>query len=118
MGHFADGRGLAHAIDADDQNDAGLGGQVQAAVAHLQLFRQDIPQSALYLVRRQQTVVIGPAAQLLRGIHGHVHAHIRQDQGFLQPVVKIVVQRVEGHGRKPCVPEFFEQSLSWIICGV
>ena len=56
IGQLADRRGLAHAVDADDQNDAGLGGQVQSAVAHFQLLGQDLPQSALHLVCRQQTV--------------------------------------------------------------
>ena len=46
-GDLADGGGLAHAVDADDQDHGRLGGKVQLQAAHLQHTGEDILQRGL-----------------------------------------------------------------------
>ena len=109
-GQLADGRGLAHAVDADEQHDAGGGGQVQGGVAHLQLLRQDGPQGVLHLVGPGQQPLLHLFAQLLHRVGGGIHAHVRQDQRLLQLVVKFVVQLIKCHRGQPCLLELLEKS--------
>ena len=96
LGQLADGCGLAHAVDADDQHHGGLALQHQRAVTHLQLALQDVPQGVLYLVHPADKAFLHPLPQLGHGISGGVSAYIGQDQRLLQSVVELVVQVVEG----------------------
>ena len=109
-GQLADGRGFAHAVDADDQHHAWLGTQVHGRVAHVQLLRQNIAESVLHLIGAAQQLLAHPLAQLRHRIGGGGRADVRQDQRFLQFLVKVVVQPVKGHGRQPCFLEFLEKS--------
>ena len=61
MGQLADGRGLAHAVDADEQHHGGLRGQVQSRVPHGHLLRQDVPEGGLDLLLVLELSPSGPA---------------------------------------------------------
>ncbi len=42
MGQLADGGGFAHAVDADHQNNAGMGRHLQLGIAHIQHVHQNV----------------------------------------------------------------------------
>ena len=89
---LADGGSLAHAVDADDQDHAGPGGQVQFRRTYVQHLRQDVLQGVLGLLGGFQVVLPNPLAEPLHGLAGGLHPQVRQDEALLQLVVKIVVQ--------------------------
>ncbi len=110
VGQLADGRGLAHAVDADHKHHGGGVLHVQGRIAHVQAFAQNIPQGALDLIAGHIHLLIGSLLQLLHRVLGQLHAHVGQDKGFLQIVVKVVVQRVPGDGRQPGFFQFCKQT--------
>ena len=110
VGQLADGRGLTHAVDSDDESHAGPGREVQRRIAHRQLFRQNVPQGVFHVLLVGQQLGIGPLFQLGHGVHRRIHAHVRQDESLLQIVVESLVEGVEGHGLEPRLLEFCKQS--------
>ena len=71
-------------MDADNQNHRGPGGQVQSAIPHPELLRQDLPQARLHRLLSRDPLPDHPLAQLLHRLSGGLHSHVRQDQQFLQ----------------------------------
>ena len=114
-GQLADGRGLAHAVDADEQQDGRRGGHVQRRVAHGQILGQNLTQRVFHLIGSGEPAIISAAAQLLYGARGHGGAHIAQDQVFLQLVVKLLTQRFKGHGSQPCRLQLAENTHSVLL---
>ena len=88
---LADGSGLAHAVDADDQNHAGVGGQLQLRVSHGKHVHENFLQRFPRFLRGFQVLLPDCSAQPLHSLDGGVHAQVRQNQTFLQLIVKIVV---------------------------
>ena len=93
---LADGGGLAHAVDADHQDHGGLVRQVQVRGPHVQHLHQDLPQAGLDLLRLLDLVGLHPLPQGLHGLQGRVHAHVGEDEVFLQLLKKIFVHGEEA----------------------
>ena len=115
MGHLADGGGLAHAVDADEQHHGGLGADVQRHVVHFQLPGKDPAQGGLALLGALQALVIYHIAQFFYGRHGHFHAHIRHDERFLQFVEKRIVHHLPDHGIVPRLFDLIEQTHRYLL---
>ena len=90
-GQLADGRGLAHAVDADDQNHTGMGGQIQLRVPHGKHIHQNFLQRFPRFLRGFQVLLPDGLAQPSHSLDGGVHTQVCQNQAFLQLIVKIVV---------------------------
>ena len=106
LGDLADGGGLAHAVDSDDQDHAGMGGQVQVGVSHADHAGEDHPQGRLGLVRPGDVLIPYRLAELLRGLGRGLHTHVRQDQALLQLVIEVLVQlRILGEQVVPALAE-------------
>ena len=88
---LADGGGLAHAVDADDQNHAGVGGQIQLRVPHGKHIHQNFLQRFPGFLRGFQVLLPDGLAQPPHSLYGGVHTQVCQNQAFLQLIVKIVV---------------------------
>ena len=71
---LADGGGLAHAVDADDQNHAGVGGQIQLRVPHGKHVHKDILQRFPRFLRGFQVLLPDGLAQPPHSLDGGVHA--------------------------------------------
>ena len=118
MGQLADGGGFAHTVDADHQNDAGLGGKLQLGVAHIQHLHQNVLQGLPHLVGTFEMLHIHLFPELLHGLHRRVHAQIRQNQALLQVVIKIVVNAMEARknpaqGILEALPGFGQSGLDF-----
>ena len=110
VGQLADGGGLSHAVDADDQDHRGALGGVQSSFAHGQLLQQYLPQLRLHLLRILHVVAEHGVAQGVHRLCGDVHPHIRQDQGFLQVIKKFIVQLFPVHIPEPGLLELAENT--------
>ena len=90
-GQLADGGGLAHAVDADEQHHRRGMAQLQGGVPHLELFRHDVPQGVLYGVLRAQALGVRSVLQLPDDVGGGLCPHIREDQRVGQIVIEFIV---------------------------
>ena len=97
-GQFADGGGLAHAVDPDEEDHRGAGGEVQALVSHCQHVLEHPAQTVPHLLLVLELLALHPALELLHRLEGGVHTHVGQDEGLLQLIVKVVVDG--GEARK------------------
>ena len=104
VGQLGDGGGLAHTVDADDQDHRGLAGDVHVVGgAHLQA--DQLPQRLQGLLAGFQVICLHLVAQLIHQADRTVRAHIGQDQLLLQVVVQIIVdlgvgERIDNAGEK------------------
>ena len=102
VGDLADGRGLAHAVHADDQHDARLRREVERGIAHVQLFDEDLAQRLLDVVAALDALLVYDVAQLFHRVVRDRRAEVGQDQAVLQLVVEIVVNGLPHDGVEPC----------------
>ena len=91
-GQLADGGGLAHAVDADEQGHRRGGVQPQLRLPHLEHVGEHLAQARPRPLHVLDLLRLHPAAQLLHGLHGGVHPHVAQNQRLFQLVVEVVVQ--------------------------
>ena len=87
---LSDGGGLAHPVHPDEQHHRGPGGQIQSGVPHGHGVSDAAAHTGPRLLHRLDVLLLHPAAQLLHKLQGGVHPRVRQDQGLLQFVVKVV----------------------------
>ena len=109
VGQLADGGGLAHAVDPDHQDHRRLAGQVQAGLSHRQHFHQNLPQAGFYLLRLFDLPLLYPLPQGLHRLQGGLHPHIREDQGLLQFLKKVLIHG-EQAGENIELLNFIKQS--------
>ena len=95
-GHLADGGGLAHAVDADEQHDAGRGGDVELRGSHVQQLHQHPPQGRADLLLVLELLPPHGLPQPLHGLRGGLHPQVRQNQRLLQLLEKGLVRLGEG----------------------
>ena len=104
IGQLGNAGGLAHAVDADDQNDGGL-----AVQCHLSLrchfLGNDVPQSICGLFAGFQPLVTHTIAELVHQMHRHLTANIGKDQLLLQIIVHLIVDDAAGQGVHNAAPE-------------
>ena len=104
MGDLADGRGLAHAVHADDQNDGGRAAQVHLSFgAHL--IGNEVAQFIAGLLTGFQPLLVHPVPQLVHQFDGHFTAHIGQNELLFQLIVKIIIDLAAGEGIHNVAPE-------------
>ena len=90
IGQLCDARGLAHAVDADDQDDGGVAVQLHLCFgAHL--VRNELAQLVRRLLTGLQALFVHAVAELVHQFDGHFAADIGQDELFFQLIVKIIV---------------------------
>ena len=92
---LTDGGGLARAVDTDDQQDAGGGGQGQGLrlpdhVGH------DLAEGGHDLVLLLETAVLDAGAKFLHDLLGGGKAHVGRNQDFFQLLQKILIHLGEG----------------------
>ena len=78
-GNLADGGGLTHTVNTDDQDYRGGGAEVQLRIAHIQHIHQDLLKSFLGLFRGLQMLLADTLTQGIGCLHGGIHTQIRQD---------------------------------------
>ena len=103
VGDLADGRGLAHAVHADDQHDARLGRQVKRGVAHVQLFNQNIAQRLLHIVAALDALLVHDVAQLFHRVVRDRCAEVGHNEAVLKLVIEFVVNGLPHDGVEPCL---------------
>ena len=111
-GQLADGGGLAHAVDANHQDDGGLGGDVQLVVP-----LQHVRDNGLQLPHDKAGVgdallldaLAQPVADKARGVHAHV-AHHQQLLQLLKELLVYFGKGVDHLGDLPAdvVPGLFQ----------
>ena len=89
-GQLGNRRGLADAVDADDQNDGGLAVQIHR-VAGGQLLADDAAQRVQRLLTGFQVFFLDLVVQLVHQTHGAGGADVGQNELFLELVVQIIV---------------------------
>ena len=101
VGHLADGRGLAHAVHADDQHDARLRRQVERGVAHVQLFNQNLAQRLLHIVAALDALLVHDVAQLFHRVVRDRRAEVSHNEAVLKLVIEFVVNGLPHDGVEP-----------------
>ena len=91
VSQLADGGGLAHAVDTDEQHHAGLGGEVQSRLPHCHLLRQHI-RSAASPTPGPEAFPFDLNSKLLHRVHSRIQPQVRQDQRLLQLLEKGLVR--------------------------
>ena len=94
-GQLADGGGLAHPIDADDQDDGGLGAGVEFIVP-LEHFRNNGLQLPHDEAGVGDALFLDLLPQLVADVLGGIHAHVPHDQQLFQLLEKLLVNLGEG----------------------
>ena len=110
VGKFADGGRLADAVDADDQDNAGLGGEVERLVARKHL-GDDLLERPLDGSRVAQAFFLYLFAQVFTDARRGHRPDVGHNQAFFQLVEKVLVNFGEGieqcidlpHHRVPCL---------------
>ena len=82
-GQFADGRGLAHAVDADHQNDRGFARNVKRLIVQ-HVVGQHLAQQVAQLGRGGDLLELGALFHLGDDLRGGLRAHVGQDERFFQ----------------------------------
>ena len=90
MADLADGGGLTHPVHSDEQDHRRAGGEVQRRLPHVHHVGDASAHAGARLLHRLDVLVPHPAAQFLHQLQSGVHPCVRQNQGLLQLVVKVV----------------------------
>ena len=77
--HLADGGGFPHAVDPDEEEDAGGGGDVHLRGAHIQRVHDDRPQGGADLLLAHELFLPDLLPELLHSLHGDFHAEVGED---------------------------------------
>ena len=101
IAQFADGRGLAYAVDADEQHHSRPGREIQLRAAHVHLLSQNVPEGGLDRLLVLELLLPDPRAEFFHGVQRRVHAQVRQDQRLLQLLEKGLVRLGEA-GEEIC----------------
>ena len=91
-GQLADGGGLAHAVDADEEDDGRLAAQVQRRVAHPHHVRQNLLHALPCAFHVLDLLRFGAGTELIDRLESGLHPHVSQDHGFLQIIIKFIIQ--------------------------
>ena len=104
IGQLGNAGGLAHAVDADDQNDGGLAVQCHLGLRG-HLLGNDVAQGICGLFAGFQPLVAHTIAELVHQMHRHLTAYVGKDQLFLQIIVHLIVDDAAGQGVHNAAPE-------------
>ena len=104
IGQLGNAGGLAHAIDADDQDHRRVPVQRHLGL-RLHLLGNEVPQLVGGLLTGLQAFLVHPVAQLVHQFDGHFAAHVGQDELFFQAVVEVIVDLAAGQCIEDVAPE-------------
>ena len=88
--HLADGRGLAHAVDPDDQNNGRLGVELERQIP-FQHFGNGLNQQVAYFLWVGGTGLFDLTAQGIADFLRGQHSHVARNQQFLQFLKQFLV---------------------------
>ena len=89
-GQLADGGGLSHPVDADEQNHRGLAAHVHVGAPQVQVLRQDLPHTLPGALGVLDPLVLAARPQLVHRLHSGLRAQVGHHQGFLQLLIKVL----------------------------
>ena len=98
-GQLADGRGLAHAVHADHQDDIRLLAEVERFDALAHQGPDLLAEQAHQLVERHEFVTLDALLQGIDDLQGRLDTHVRLDQGLLDRVEGVFIHpRLADYG--------------------
>ena len=104
VGQLCDAGGLAHAVDANDEDDGGMAVQRHFGLrAHL--VGDDVAQSVSRLFAGLEALFLHAVAEGVHQLHGDVAAHVGEDELFFQLIVEVVVDLAAGEGVQDVAPK-------------
>ena len=95
VGHFADGRGLADAVDADDQDD-GRGGQEVDGLVLAEHVGDDLLDDLTDFGRVRDAGSLHPLLRLFDDLLRRHDTDVRHDEHFDEFLVKVLIDGLEG----------------------
>ena len=104
IGQLRDAGGLAHAVDADDEDDGGMAVQLHLGFgAHL--VGDQLPQLVGRFFAGLQALLLHAVPQLVHQFDGHFAAHVRQNELLFQFIVEVVVDLAAGQRIEDVAPK-------------
>ena len=104
VGQLCDAGGLAHAVDADDEDDGGVAVQ-RHFVFRAHLVGDDVTESVSRLLAGLEALFLHAVAEGVHQLHGDVAAHVRQNELLFQFIVEVVVDLAAGQRIEDVAPK-------------